>query len=59
MHILSLTDSARVAYGELRHDLERRGVIIEPLDMLSAAPAIFLNAILVTTTSESLRGLKT
>ena len=39
---------AAVAYGEVRADLERRGSPIGPLDLLIAAHALFLGAILVT-----------
>jgi len=36
------------AYGSLRADLERRGALIGPLDMLIAAHAVSLGSILVT-----------
>jgi tRNA(fMet)-specific endonuclease VapC len=35
-------------YGELRVDLEKRGVVIGPLDMLIAAHALRLEATLIT-----------
>lgn len=41
-------DVAAEAYGQVRADLERRGVGIGPMDTLIAAHAIRLNATLVT-----------
>jgi len=42
-------DAARVVdYGEIRVDLEKRGVVIGPLDMLIAAHARSLGATLIT-----------
>ena len=35
-------------YGDLRVDLEKRGIVIGPLDMLIAAHALRLGATLVT-----------
>ncbi len=42
-------------YGELRVDLERRGVAIGPLDMLIAAHALRLGATLVTGNAQEFR----
>lgn len=56
--VLPLADSARAAYGELRHDLERRGSVIGPLDMLIAAHAISLDATLVTNNEREFRRVK-
>ncbi|MDO4232727.1 MAG: type II toxin-antitoxin system VapC family toxin [Lautropia sp.] len=39
---------ASSAFGEIRADLERRGCIIGPYDMMIAAHALSLNATLVT-----------
>lgn len=46
--VLPLDDSAREAYGRLRTDLERRGARIGAHDMLIAAHALALGAVLVT-----------
>ena len=41
-------DSAAFIYGEIRADLEKRGQIIGPLDMMIAAHALSLDMPLVT-----------
>jgi tRNA(fMet)-specific endonuclease VapC len=49
------SEAAR-SYGEVRADLEKRGKIIGPLDLLIAAHALSLGVILVTNnTSEFTR----
>lgn len=53
-----LADSARAAYGTLRHDLERRGSVIGPLDMLIAAHALALGATLVTNNEREFKRVK-
>lgn len=56
--ILALDDAARVGYGALRFDLERRGVVIGPLDMLIAAHALALDATLVTNNEREFKRVK-
>lgn len=46
---------AALIYGEIRADLERRGTTIGPLDMLIAAHALSLGAILVTNNEREFR----
>jgi len=46
--ILSWEAAVISDYGEIRVDLERRGVVIGPLDMLIAAHARSLDATLIT-----------
>ena len=46
--VLDFTQAAARSYGEIRADLERRGQTIGPLDLLIAAHALSLGAILVT-----------
>ncbi len=48
VEILPLQAGADTHYGELRADLERRGELIGANDMLLAAHALALNAVLVT-----------
>ena len=47
-HIAPFDESATLAYGRLRHQLERRGRPIGPLDTLIAAHALSLKATVVT-----------
>jgi len=46
--VVPFTSGADIAYAHLRSDLERRGQLIGPNDMLIAAHALALGAILVT-----------
>ena len=46
---------AALAYGNVRADLERRGMTIGPLDMLIAAHALRLGATLVTNNEKEFR----
>ena len=46
--VLPWDAAAKGHYGEIRVDLEKKGVVIGPLDMLIAAHARRLNATLVT-----------
>ncbi len=46
--IISFDEAAAVCYGEIRAALEKKGMIIGPLDMMIAAHAKSLNAIIVT-----------
>ena len=50
--------AAATAYGEIRADLERRGVVIGPLDMLIAAHAAGLGVTLVTNNSAEFRRVR-
>ena len=47
-HVAPFDEAATLAYGQLRHQLERRGSPIGPLDTLIAAHAISLQATVVT-----------
>jgi tRNA(fMet)-specific endonuclease VapC len=46
--VLPWDDAVIADYGELRVDLEKRGLVIGPLDMLIAAHARSLGATLIT-----------
>lgn len=46
--IVDFDESAAIAYGQIRVDLEQRGLPIGPLDLLIAAQALSRNLILVT-----------
>ncbi len=48
IEILPLEEPADHRYGELRADLEKRGVSIGPNDMLIAAHALMLDCVVVT-----------
>ena len=56
--VLLLEDSARASYGQLRSALERRGEKIGAHDMLIAAHALALGAILVTNNEKEFRRIK-
>jgi tRNA(fMet)-specific endonuclease VapC len=56
--VLPLEDSARAAYGQLRTALERRGEKIGAHDMLIAAHALALGAILVTNNEKEFKRIK-
>lgn len=58
LSVLSLDDSARTAYGQLRTDLERHGAVIGAYDMLIAAHALTLNATLVTNNEGEFKRVK-
>jgi tRNA(fMet)-specific endonuclease VapC len=47
-HVAPFDEAAALSYGRLRHQLERRGSPIGPLDTLIAAHALSLKAIVVT-----------
>jgi len=47
-YVAPFDESATLAYGQLRHQLERRGSPIGPLDTLIAAHALSLQATVVT-----------
>lgn len=48
LEIMPFDENAVWAYGELRADLERRGLSIGSLDTMIAAHALGMNAVLVT-----------
>jgi tRNA(fMet)-specific endonuclease VapC len=52
IEILPLEEPSDHRYGELRVDLENRGVTIGPNDMLIAAHALMLDCIVVTANQE-------
>ncbi|HEV2007234.1 MAG TPA: type II toxin-antitoxin system VapC family toxin [Burkholderiales bacterium] len=47
-HVAPFDELATLAYGQVRHQLERRGSPIGPLDTLIAAHAVSLKATVVT-----------
>ena len=47
-HVAPFDESATLAYGQVRHQFERRGNPIGPLDTLIAAHALSLKATVVT-----------
>jgi tRNA(fMet)-specific endonuclease VapC len=62
IEVLPFDKSAAMAYGDIRSDLERRGLIIGANDLLIAAHALSLNYTLVTNNQREfarVRGLKT
>jgi tRNA(fMet)-specific endonuclease VapC len=61
VEVLDWTDPCDRCYAALRTDLERRGALIGPMDMLIAAHALALDAVLVTDNEREFRrvaGLK-
>ena len=48
MGVVKFDQEASMAYGEIRADLERKGTLIGPLDLLIAAHARSLGATLIT-----------
>jgi len=58
IEVLPLEAGADTRYGEVRGDLERRGQLIGPNDMLLAAHALALDAVMVTDNVEEFRRVK-
>jgi len=56
--ILPFDDAAAVAYGEIQSALERRGKVIGPMDLLIAAQAISIQALLVTNNVREFRRVR-
>jgi tRNA(fMet)-specific endonuclease VapC len=56
--VLDFTAAAARCYGEIRADLERRGQIIGPLDLLIAAHALSLGATLLTANAREFKRVK-
>ena len=54
-HVAPFDEAATLAYGQLRHQLERRGNPIGPLDTLIAAHAVSLEATVVTNNTRHFR----
>ena len=54
-HVAPFDEAATVAYGEVRHRLERCGNPIGPLDTLIAAHAVSLDATVVTNNTKHFR----
>ncbi len=48
LQILAFDNAAALAYGRIRADLEKRGALIGPIDLLLAAQAMSLGAVMVT-----------
>jgi len=55
LDILSFDDDAAQRYGKLRSRLERSGNLIGPMDLLIAAHALSLGAVLVTNNASEFR----
>ncbi len=58
LEVVPLSTGADVTYAVLRTDLERKGQLIGPNDMLIAAHALALDAILVTDTVREFKRVK-
>ena len=56
--ILAYDAIASKYYGEIRYDLEKRGEVIGPLDLLIAAHALSRNLVLITNNEKEFRGIK-
>lgn len=56
--VLDFTELAARAYGEIRADLERKGTLIGPLDLLIAAHARSLGATLITLNAREFKRVK-
>lgn len=56
--VLDFTGAAARIYGEVRADLERKGTLIGPLDLLIAAHARSLGATLVTANAREFKRVK-
>lgn len=56
--ILAYDEIASKYYGEIRYDLEKRGEVIGPLDLLIAAHALSRNLVLITNNEKEFRGIK-
>jgi tRNA(fMet)-specific endonuclease VapC len=57
-HVAPFDEAASVAYAEVRHQLERRGSPIGPLDTLIAAHAVSLEATVVTANTKHFRQVR-
>ena len=58
LEIIDFNDNAARAYGEIRADLEKRGKVIGPLDMLIGAHALSLECTLVTNNTKEFKRIK-
>lgn len=56
--MMAFDESAAIAYGEIRAQLEKAGDPIGPLDMLIAGQAKSLNVVLVTNNVREFRKVK-
>lgn len=56
--ILPYDENASNSYGKIRSQLEKTGDIIRPLDLLIAAHALSLNAILITNNEKEFNRVK-
>lgn len=57
-HVAPFDEAASVAYGAVRHQLERGGSPIGPLDTLIAAHAVSLEATVVTNNTKHFRQVR-
>ena len=55
LEVYAFDDNAASAYGRVRSGLERKGQCIGPLDMLIAAHALALEAVMVTNNERAFR----
>jgi tRNA(fMet)-specific endonuclease VapC len=58
LEIMAFDEPAAASYGDLRHALQSAGTPIGPLDMLIAAHAMSLGAILVTNNEREFRRVR-
>jgi tRNA(fMet)-specific endonuclease VapC len=58
LDLADFDQDAALAYGKIRADLERAGQLIGSMDMLIAAHAVSLDAIMVTNNVEEFRRVK-
>lgn len=56
--ILAYDEIASKYYGEIRYDLEKRGEIIGPLDLLIAAHALSRDLVLITNNEKEFQRIK-
>jgi tRNA(fMet)-specific endonuclease VapC len=58
LEVVPFDESASVVYGEIRTDLQGRGVLIGPNDMLIAAHAMALGLVIVTNNGKEFSRVK-
>lgn len=57
MELLPYDHNAAIFYGEIRYNLEKKGQVISPLDILIAAHALSNDIILVTNNEKDFQGV--
>ena len=53
--VIRFDSDAAMVYGDLRHQLQRAGTLIGPMDMLIAAQALALDLTLVTNNGQEFK----